>query len=95
MEIRTSDLYEAAYYLTQGVTSSPDHLPGPWTGNATRDIICDFFFDGENIPHLQGQFLRSEADVNLALFRRCYGEINNYANNAKRDYRKGVKGGHR
>ncbi len=94
MEIRTSDLYEAAYYLTRGI---PPHQITCRTleGNATRDLICDFFFDGENIPHLQGEFLRSEADVNLALFRRCYGEINNYANNAKRDYRKGVKGGHR
>ncbi len=92
MEIRTSDLYEAAYYLTQGVT--PHQITcRELTGNATRDIICDFFFDGEAIPQLQSDFLRSEAVVNLVLFRRCYGEINNYANNAKRDYRKGMKGG--
>ena len=91
MEIRTSDLYEAAYYLTQGVTP---HLVTCrlLAGNVTKDIICDFYFEGEVIPQLQSDFLRSEATVNLALFRRCYGEINNYANNAKRDYRKGMKG---
>ncbi len=93
MEIRTSDLYEAAYYLTKGVTP---HLVTCrlLAGNVTKDIICDFYFEGEVIPHLQSDFLRSEAVVNLVLFRRCYGEINNYANNAKRDYRKSMKGGH-
>ena len=92
MEIRTSDLYEAAYYLTCGI---PPHQITCRTlsGNATRDVICDFYFEGEAVPQLQSDFLRSEAAVNLALFRRCYGEINNYANNAKRDYRKGQKGG--
>ena len=94
MDIRTSDLYEAAYYLTKGIT--PYQITcRTLDGNATRDVICDFFFDGESIPHLQSSFLRSEAAVNLALFRRCYGEINNYANNAKRDFRKGHKGARR
>jgi hypothetical protein len=92
MEIRTSDLYEAAYYLTKGIT--PHGITCRlMAGNITKDIICDFYFEGKDIPHLQGEFLRSEAAVNLALFRRCYAEVNNYANNAKRDYRKAGKGG--
>jgi hypothetical protein len=92
MEIRTSDLYEAAYYLSQGVIPQ-GVICRSMNGKVTRDLICDFYFEDPAMVRLQSEYLRNEAAVNLALFRRCYIETTNYANNAMRDYRKSRKGG--
>ena len=92
MDIRTSDLYEAAYYLTEGIT--PHQITcRTLEKDMRKELLCDFFFQSDEIGNLQGHFLRSEAAVNLALFRRCFAEVSNYANNAKRDYKKAHKGG--
>ena len=84
--IRTSDLYEAAYYLSEGFP------PEAFTcRKLNRDVLCDFHFAGSGLDERQINFMTNKAVVNLLLFRRSYAEIANYANNAKRDYRKGLK----
>lgn len=84
--IRTSDLYEAAYYLAEGY---PPQRVSCRTLN--DNLLCDFYFAGEKIEEHQLAFLTNKAAINLFLFRRCYAEIANYANNAKRDYHREEK----
>ena len=84
--IRTSDLYEAAYYLAEGFP--PERVS---SRQLNRELLCDFYFQGEGIEERQLSFLTNQAVVNLLLFRRSYAEIANDANNAKRDYRREEK----
>ena len=84
--IRTSDLYEAAYYLAEGYP--PERVS---SRQLNQELLCDFYFQGEGIQERQLSFLTNKAVVNLLLFRRSYAEIANYANNAKREYRRGRK----
>ena len=84
--IRTSDLYEAAYYLSEGF---PPESISCRRLNAT--ILCDFHFSRSGLDERQQAFLTNKAHVNLLLFRRSYGEIHSYAANAKRDYKKALK----
>ncbi len=81
--IRTSDLYEAAYYLGEGFP--PENVSCRRLNN---DVLCDFYFSGSGLEDHQISFLTNKAVVNLLLFRRSYAEIANYANNAKREYRR-------
>lgn len=84
--IRTSDLYEAAYYLTAGFL--PEEVSCRYLN---RELLCDFYFSGEGLEKKQIDFMTNKAAVNLLLFRRSYAEIANYANNAKRDFKKEQK----
>ena len=84
--IRTSDLYEAAYYLSEGFP--PEAVS---CRKLNRDVLCDFHFTGSGLDERQINFLTNQAVVNLLLFRRSYAEIANDANNAKRDYRREEK----
>jgi len=84
--IRTSDLYEAAYYLSEGFP--PETVT---CRKLNREVLCDFHFSGSGLDERQINFLTNKAVVNLLLFRRSYAEIANYANNAKRDYRREKK----
>ena len=80
--IRTSDLYEAAYYLSEGFP--PESVI---CHRVNKEIHSDFYFRGKGLDELQISFLTNKATVNLLLFRRCYAEAVNYVNNAKRDFR--------
>ncbi len=84
--VRTSDLYEAAYYLSEGFP--PEAVT---CRKLNREVLCDFHFTGRGLDGRQINFLTNKAVVNLMLFRRSYGEIANYANNAKRDFRREEK----
>jgi len=84
--IRTSDFYEAAYYLSEGIP--PEEIT---CRHLNKNIICDFYFDPRQIGSHQFSYHSSQAIVNLLAFRRSYAEVLTCANQAKREYRKGQK----
>lgn len=84
--IRTSDFYEAAYYLSEGIP--PESIS---CRHLNKKIICDFYFDSRQIGSHQCSYHSSQAIVNLFNFRRSYTEVLTCANQAKRKYRKGYE----
>ena len=81
--IRTSDFYEAAYYLVEGYP--PESIV---CRRLNKELLCDFYYSDPALEALQINFLSGRAHVNLLGFRRCYGELASQANRIKREHRK-------
>ena len=84
--IRTSDFYEAAYYLAEGF---PPESIG--CRRLNKELLCDFYYSDPSLEELQVSFFSGRAKVNLLSFRRSYGELVSRAGKVKREYRKKAK----
>ena len=84
--IRTSDFYEAAYYLAEGFP--PESIA---CRRLNKDLLCDFYYSDPSLKELQVSFFSGKAHVNLFSFRRSYGELVNRAGRVKREYQKKAK----
>ncbi len=80
--VTTPDLYEASYYLIAGC-----RLDSIQCISIAGDPICHFSFCSPQMPELQAEYLRSQAQVNLFAFRRAYSQLLSYAAAAKKKWR--------
>lgn len=81
--IRTSDLYEAAYYLSEGYP--PESIA---CRKLNKELVCDFFYSDVGLEELQINFFSGGAQVNLLGFRRSYGELASQLSRVKREYKR-------
>jgi hypothetical protein len=87
MEVRTSDLYEAAYYLEKGC-----RLDAVETVKVdTRAPNCVFVLSESDdlMVALGARWSRGQADVNLSAFRNSYNQVAGYVHRLKRQTRTG------
>ena len=78
-EVSVTDLYEAAYYLSNGcelVEIIKQKLDGK--------INCQLVFSGPEIIKLQLAFFQGKAVINLFSFRRAFGQVNTLVFEAKK-----------
>ena len=69
MRLLTTDLFEGAYLLTQGM-----ELRDIWTDtNGKRSVI--FEFSGNNIEVLKDEYRQGEAQANVLTFKRSLNEL--------------------
>jgi len=85
MEVRTSDLYEAAYYLERGCRLEAVEKVKLEGGR----IDCVFVIEGNEEPlvFLMARWSRGNTDVNLHAFRSAYAQVSGYVHRAKRTNR--------
>jgi len=85
MEVRTSDLYEAAYYLERGCKLEAVETVRLEAGK----IECVFVIEREEEPlvFLMARWSRGNTEVNLHAFRQAYSQVNAYVQRAKRSRR--------
>jgi len=89
MEVRTSDLYEAAYYLERGckiyavekvaVAAGPDNL------------VFVFSEPEDPLLYLAANWSRGNTEVNLHAFRSAYNQVAGYVHRMKRQGRGGAR----
>lgn len=88
--LNVTDLYQAAYLLTNGCeVEEVQCIPA---GGA---IACRLTFSGEELDTLSERFLQRSAEVNLFAFRQAYNQIHSYVHQAKKSYRTDKRGGMR
>jgi hypothetical protein len=80
--LKSSDLYECAYYFSNGCTVKNVEIV-----EENRKELCFLFMTGEPILSLQQNYFKSEAIINLFDFRRCYGRLMNLIALAKKEAR--------
>ena len=69
MRLLTTDLFEGAYLLSQGM-----ELNDIWTDtNGKRSVI--FEFSGSNIEVLKSKYRQGEAQANVLTFKRSLNEL--------------------
>ncbi|MFC1643469.1 hypothetical protein ACFL1F_00100 [Chlamydiota bacterium] len=69
MRLLTTDLFEGAYLLSQGM-----ELNDIWTDtNGKRSVI--FEFSGSNIEVLKNKYCQGEAQANVLTFKRSLNEL--------------------
>lgn len=69
MRLLTTDLYEGAWLLTQGMT-----LADLWMkGDGKRSIV--FEFRGDNMELLQKDYQKGKAEVNVLTLKRAMNEL--------------------
>ena len=91
MEVRTSDLYEAAYYLERGCK-----LEAVETVRLESDRVdCVFVISCEDssLVFLMARYSRGQAEVNLLAFRNAYNQVSGYLHQTKRSHRLASKRG--
>lgn len=81
--IRTSDFYEAAYYLSEGFP--PESIA---CRRLNKELLCDFYYSDPGLEEFQINFFLGKAQVNLLSFRRSYGELASQVSKIKREYKK-------
>jgi len=78
--VKSSDLYECAYYFTNGCTvKNIEIIP------ENRKELCILYMTGDQILLLQQNYFKSEASVNLFDFRRSYSRLMNLIALAKKE----------
>jgi hypothetical protein len=82
MDVTTSDLYEASWYLAEGCRIS-SLSSVEQAGKKT----CIYTFSGDDLARLQLEYLEGRACVNLLAFRRAYSQALTYANHAKKNHK--------
>jgi len=85
MEVRTSDLYEAAYYLERGC-----RLDAVETVKVEAGVDTCVFVLSESddlIVHLAARWSRGDTEVNLHAFRNSYNQVAGYVHRMKRQGR--------
>ncbi|MBN2546071.1 MAG: hypothetical protein JXB50_09765 [Spirochaetes bacterium] len=78
--LKSSDLYECAYYFSNGCTVKDIELV-----EENKKQVCFLFMTGENLLFLQQNYFKSEALVNLFDFRRAYNRLMNLIALAKKE----------
>ena len=84
--LKSSDLYECAYYFSNGCTVKDIELV-----EENKKQICFLFMTGENLLLLQQAYFKSEAIINLFDFRRSYGRLMNLVALAKKESRESFR----
>ncbi len=77
--LRSTDLYECAYYFTNGCTIRNVELI-----KEHKRLVCFLHMSGDGILGLQQSYFKSEAVVNLFDFRRSYSRVLNVIALAKK-----------
>ena len=79
-----TDLYEAAYLVTEGYRiEEVECIP------ISRTLACRISFRDEGeIEKTQSVFYSKAACVNLHAFRQAYGQVNGFVHTAKKSYEK-------
>jgi hypothetical protein len=80
--LKSSDLYECAFYFTNGCTVKNVEIV-----EENRKELCILYMTGDAILSLQQIYFRSEAIVNLFDFRRSYNRLMNLIALAKKEAR--------
>jgi hypothetical protein len=80
--LKSSDLYECAYYFSNGCTVRNIEIV-----EENKKEICFLFMTGEPLLLLQQSYFKSEAIINLFDFRRSYNRLLNLVALAKREAR--------
>lgn len=80
--LKSSDLYECAYYFSNGCTVNNIEIV-----EENKKELCFLFMTGEQILLLQQNYFKSEAIVNLFDFRRSYSRLMNLIALAKKQAR--------
>ena len=82
MDVTTTDLYEAGWYLSEGCLIDSISC----VEQAGKET-CIYTFTGTNLARLQLEYLEGRARANLLAFRRAYSQALTYANQAKKRYK--------
>jgi len=88
MEVRTSDLYEAAYYLERGCRLDAVETVKVEAGSPT----CVFVLSEQSesfLVALAARWSRGHTDVNLHAFRSAYAQLSGYVHRMKRPKKSG------
>lgn len=86
--LKSTDLYECAYYFSNGCTVKDIELI-----EENKKELCFLYMTGENILSLQQSYFKSEAVINLFDFRRAYTRLINLVSIAKKEAKSKVKSG--
>lgn len=70
MRILTTDIYEGAYLLSQGMA-----LSNIWEDASKKKRSVVFEFEGDNIGVLRKNYLRGQASANIFKFKNSITEI--------------------
>ena len=83
MEINTTDIYEAAFYLIKKAEiKAIEGFP------VNSKIVCRIYMESPQISGLQALYFQGRAEVNLFEFRRAYQQISAYMNDARKKLKK-------
>ena len=80
--VKTQDIYESAYLLTQGA-----NILNVEALHENSKLICAFTFSGENLLKAQNEYYNARAQVNLWEFRRCFNRINSLIGTARKEFK--------
>lgn len=83
MEINTTDLYEAAFYLTLGA-----EITAIEAFSVNRKATCRLYLSGNDIAEAQAKYFQGKASVNLFEFRRAYQQVASYITDAKKELKR-------
>jgi len=86
--VSTTDLYEGAYYLTNGC-----ELVSITGKKVNGRVSCEITFAKPGITQLQIGYFKAEAEVNLLSFRRFFGRIHALVHREKKRCRNILKNG--
>lgn len=89
MEVRTSDLYEAAYYLERGCRL--DAVESVRVEAGTTNCVFVLSQTDDLMTALAARWSRGQAEVNLSAFRSAYNQVAGYVHRMKRQGRGGVR----
>jgi hypothetical protein len=85
-KVATCDIYEAVYYSLNG--SSLETIEGI---QVNGKVACKLIFEGDTLPELQIRYLNGEAEVNLFMFRRMFGQLNAWINKSRKKFKNQLK----
>jgi len=85
MEVRTSDLYEAAYYLERGCRLGAVETVKVESGRP--DCVFVLSESDDLMVHLAARWSRGHTEVNLHAFRNAYNQVAGYVHRMKRSSR--------
>jgi hypothetical protein len=89
MEVRTSDLYEAAYYLERGCRLDAVETVRVDVGAPNCVFVLS---ESENLMAvLAARWSRGDTEVNLHAFRSAYNQVAGYVHRMKRQGRGGAR----
>lgn len=90
MRILTTDIYEGAYLLSEGM-----ELKNIWEDKTKRKRSVVFEFNGNNIEVLKSAYLRGRARANVLKFKNSVNELKDIMFNLIRDNELRLKKGER
>lgn len=91
MEVRTSDLYEAAYYLERGCRL--EAVEKVLVEGKRSECVFVVSHSEEPLIWLMALWSRGQAEVNLTAFRSAYAQVSGYVHQSKRAQRLAEKRG--